>query len=53
MQEKRSVDRSRPIIFSPFGLGILDVAVGKWVYDQAVAAGQDLRLSDFFHEVVR
>ena len=53
MQEKRAIDRSRPIIFSPFGLGILDVAVGKWVYDQAVAAGQDLRLSDFFYETVR
>src|SRR5216684_1601466 len=50
---RRSVDRSRPIIFSPFGMGILDVAVGKWVYDQAVAAGQDLRLSDFFYETVR
>src|SRR3989449_4247739 len=49
----RSVNRSRPIIFSPFGMGILDVAVGKWVYDQAVAAGQDLRLSDFFYETVR
>jgi len=49
----RSVNRSRPIIFSPFGMGILDLAIGKWVYDQAVAAGQDLRLSDFFHEVVR
>jgi len=53
MLERRSVDRRRPIIFSPFGMGILDLAVGKWVYDQAVAAGQDLRLSDFFHEVVR
>jgi ornithine cyclodeaminase len=53
MEGRRSVDRSRPIIFSPFGMGILDVAVGKWVYDQAVAAGQDLRLSDFFYETVR
>ena len=53
MLERRSVDRSRPIIFSPFGMGMLDLAVGKWVYDQAVAAGQDLRLSDFFYEVVR
>lgn len=49
----RSVNCSRPIIFSPFGMGILDVAVGKWVYDQAVAAGHDLRLSDFFYETVR
>ena len=53
MLERRAVDRSRPIIFSPFGMGILDLAVGKWVYDQAVAAGQDLRLSDFFYETMR
>ena len=53
MLERRAVDRSRPIIFSPFGMGILDLAVGKWVYDQAVAAGRDQRLSDFFYETVR
>ena len=53
MRGRRSVNRSRPIIFSPFGMGILDVAVGKWVYDQAVAAGRDQRLSDFFYETVR
>jgi ornithine cyclodeaminase len=53
MTGRQSVDRSRPIIFSPFGMGILDLAVGKWVYEQAVAAGQDLRLSDFFYETVR
>ena len=50
---RQPVDRGRPIIFSAFGMGILDLAVGKWVYDQAVSAGRDLRLSDFFHEVVR
>src|SRR6266478_572135 len=53
MLERRSVNRGRPVIFSPFGMGILDVAVGKWVYDQAVAAGRDQRLSDFFYETVR
>ncbi len=53
MAGRRSVDRRRPIIFSPFGMGILDVAVGKWVYDQAVAAGRELRLSDFFYDTVR
>jgi ornithine cyclodeaminase len=53
IQGHRSVNRSRPIIFSPFGMGVLDVAVGKWVYDQAVAAGRDRRLTDFFYETVR
>jgi 2,3-diaminopropionate biosynthesis protein SbnB len=53
MSGRRSVDRRSPIIFSPFGMGILDVAVGKWIYDRSVAAGQDLRLSDFFYDVVR
>ena len=50
---RRSVDRSRPTLFSPFGMGILDLALGKWVYDRAVATGQDLRMNDFFYEVVR
>jgi 2,3-diaminopropionate biosynthesis protein SbnB len=53
MLGRRSVNRNRPIVFSPFGLGILDVAVGKWVYDQAVAAGQERRVTDFFFETVR
>jgi len=53
MRGRRSVNRSCPIIFSPFGMGILDLAVGKWVYEQALASGQELRLSDFFYETVR
>ena len=53
IQGQKSVNRSRPIIFSPFGMGILDVALGKWVYDQAVAAGEGQRISDFFFETVR
>lgn len=53
MNGHRSVNRNSPIIFSPFGLGILDLAVGRWVHEQAVAAGHELRLSDFFYETVR
>src|SRR5260370_40580630 len=50
MTAPRSVNRSRPIIFSPFGMGILDLAVGKWVYDQAVARRWGQRVSDFFYK---
>jgi N-[(2S)-2-amino-2-carboxyethyl]-L-glutamate dehydrogenase len=53
MQGQCRVERTRPVVFSPFGMGVLDLAVGKWVYEQAVAAGEDSRISDFFFEMTR
>lgn len=43
-------DSSKPTVFSPFGLGILDLAVGRWVYERAVAAGRHVPVTDFFFE---
>jgi ornithine cyclodeaminase len=53
MTGRATIGRTRPAIFSPFGLGILDLAVGKWVYERASAAGEDLRLTDFFYDMTR
>jgi N-[(2S)-2-amino-2-carboxyethyl]-L-glutamate dehydrogenase len=42
-----------PLIFSPFGLGVLDLAVGKWVYDGAKENGGLQYIDDFFFELDR
>lgn len=45
--------RDRPLVFSPFGLGVLDLAVGKNVYDTLRQAGELEVVDDFFHELRR
>ncbi|WP_251095323.1 2,3-diaminopropionate biosynthesis protein SbnB [Streptomyces sp. Caat 7-52] len=45
--------QDQPVIFSPFGLGVLDLAVGKFVYDQVARAGQLRLIDDFFHDLRR
>ncbi len=47
------VPADRPVIFSPFGLGVLDLAVGKYVYDKVASAGDLHIIDDFFHELRR
>ncbi len=43
----------RPLVFSPFGLGVLDLAVGRFVYDTVVRSGDLHVVEDFFHELRR
>jgi N-[(2S)-2-amino-2-carboxyethyl]-L-glutamate dehydrogenase len=44
---------TRPTVFSPFGLGVLDLAVGHYVHQQAKSTGRTLEVPDFFGETTR
>jgi N-[(2S)-2-amino-2-carboxyethyl]-L-glutamate dehydrogenase len=49
----KTVPRSRPVIVSPFGLGILDVAVGHCIFGKALQSGRVLPINDFFFDMWR
>ncbi|MFI0167980.1 2,3-diaminopropionate biosynthesis protein SbnB [Streptomyces sp. NPDC017095] len=46
-------DAERPVVFSPFGLGVLDLAVGAFVLERARRDGTAIDIPDFFGETRR
>jgi 2,3-diaminopropionate biosynthesis protein SbnB len=53
MAGRVTVPADRPAVFSPFGLGVLDLAVGKYVYDEVARSGELHVIDGFFHELRR
>lgn len=47
-----SAPADRTVVFSPFGLGVLDIAVGRFVHDEVARRGE-LRVVDGFFDELR
>lgn len=52
-QGRVALPTGQPLVFSPFGLGVLDLAVGLHVYDQVRQAGALSEIPDFFFDMRR
>ncbi|MER5216791.1 2,3-diaminopropionate biosynthesis protein SbnB [Streptomyces sp. NPDC002838] len=48
-----TVPADRTVVFSPFGLGVLDLAVGRFVHDEVARRGGLHVVDGFFHELRR
>ncbi|MET8183328.1 2,3-diaminopropionate biosynthesis protein SbnB [Streptomyces sp. NPDC005336] len=47
------VPADRTVVFSPFGLGVLDLTVGEHVHTRAHESGQLVAVDGFFHDLDR
>ncbi|WP_020657364.1 2,3-diaminopropionate biosynthesis protein SbnB [Amycolatopsis benzoatilytica] len=48
-----SAPADQTVVFSPFGLGVLDLAVGEYVYAETARAGRLVSIDGFFSELSR
>lgn len=53
LKNRVEVDRTRPLIVSPFGLGVLDLAVGSLILRKCLASGAHVSIPDFIADVRR
>ncbi|WP_067488566.1 2,3-diaminopropionate biosynthesis protein SbnB [Actinomadura hibisca] len=53
LEGKTKPPADKPVVFSPFGLGVLDLAVARYVYDQVRGTGDLQEVPGFFHEMKR
>lgn len=53
MEGRVELRADRPVVFSPFGLGVLDIVLGRHVHDQLRDMGRLSIIDGFFHELDR
>jgi ornithine cyclodeaminase/alanine dehydrogenase-like protein (mu-crystallin family) len=53
LSDRITLPTDRTVVFSPFGLGILDLAVGKYLLDLACEQERAIGIDGFFPDVSR
>ncbi|MFD1967507.1 2,3-diaminopropionate biosynthesis protein SbnB [Pseudonocardia alni] len=53
VESRTVIPTDRTVVFSPFGMGVLDLAVGQLVHQTVEAAGELQVVEGFFHELNR